>query len=236
MPTVTIEERGCRGCTMCADICPTQVFDLAGETAVVARTEDCIGCLSCTYACPSQCVEVSDTHVQRPFYRLEENVALVERFLQAKSASATLTDDDWQEASRDVASTLVALSGAIVEMLGRGSRALGRKSGALAAAHLPELYEEPTLEGLMERLQARFRHCFDFEYRLDGEAVDLTFAPCALARIVQDAGETVGDAMLCQLFHGYLAGLLGAHRADNSNYVFELGSAGETCALRLAPK
>jgi len=221
---------------MCVDLCPTDVFDHdeAADLATAARSEDCIGCLSCFYICPSQCVVVDDVHTQRPFHRLEGNVALVEKLLQAKSASATLTAEDWAEATKDVSSTLVALSASIVEMMGRAHKALGRKSGALSAAHLPEVYEGEGLDGVLEALQRRFKHCFDFEANIEGEKVGLTFSPCSLMDVVKSAGQEPGEAISCQLFHEYFAGLLGAF--TGTNYAYEVNEVGSDCKLSYQPK
>jgi len=221
---------------MCVDLCPTDVFDYdqAEELATAERSEDCIGCLSCFYICPSQCVQVADAHTQRPFHRLAGNVALVEKLLQAKDSTTTLTAEDWGEASRDVSSTLVALSASIVEMMGRAHKALGRKSGTLSTAHLPEVYEGEGLQGVLDGLQRRFKHCFDFQAQLDGEQVDLTFSPCSLMEVVKSAGQEPGDAISCQLFHEYFAGLLG--NFTGQNFTYELQEVGADCKLRYSPK
>ena len=71
MPAISIIEQGCRGCTLCVDVCPVEVleYDESRELAAVARADDCISCLSCHYACPSQCIEISDYPALRPFHR-----------------------------------------------------------------------------------------------------------------------------------------------------------------------
>lgn len=217
---------------MCVDICPTQVFDYdqGNEMAQSARDEDCIGCLSCFYVCPSQCIQVTDVHVQRPFYRLEGNVALVEKLLQEKTATSTLGPEDWTEAGADVASTLSALSTSIVEMMGRAHKALGRKAGTLSAAHLPEIYEQEGLEGVLNGLKQRFEHCFDFDMEMDGDELKLTFPACALADVVRADGKEVGEAITCQLFHEYFNGLLGAF--TGKKFTCELLEVGDACKLR----
>src|SRR5512136_2895405 len=86
MAKMTVADKGCRGCTLCGDICPVKLFEFhdGQNTPAVARQEDCIGCLSCFYICPSGCIEISDIDVLRPFHRIEENAALIEKFLQEK--------------------------------------------------------------------------------------------------------------------------------------------------------
>lgn len=235
MAQVTIEERGCRGCTLCVDVCPGDVFnyDEQKELASVGRTVDCIGCYSCYYLCPSQCIGISDCHIQRPFYRIEDNVAFIERFVQAKMTTASLSPEDWDEAYSDVTSTMTSLSKAIVEMIGRATGAVGRKSGMMAAAHLPEMYEEKSVEGIISAMQRQFKHAFDFEPQISGEEINLTFNGCGLNRVVTKTGEEVGKATLCTLFHAYLAGLLSAY--TGTNYKYEAPQTGDVCVVKLYP-
>ena len=233
MPTVKIEEKGCRGCTLCVDICPGEVFDYreAEALAVAAREVDCIGCYSCYYLCPSQCIQLGDVELQRPFHRIESNVALMEKFLQEKTATRTLTVEDWQEAYKDVSVTMSSLADATVEMLGRGAKALGRKAGSVSSTHLPEIYEETDLDGVLTALKRRFENAFTFDYEIAGEELIFTFQGCGCGGVVRDAGQKIGEAMLCKLFHDYVAGLIGAY--TGRNYRHEVPTVGETCVMRL---
>ncbi len=114
MPTLTIERQGCRSCSLCRDICPTEVFDLdEQQVAVAARPGDCIGCTSCEYVCPSRCLRVADVARQRPFYRIEQNVNLVSRFLRAEPLDVALSEAGWAEAQSDVATRLRRLAASI---------------------------------------------------------------------------------------------------------------------------
>jgi len=235
MATVTIVDRGCRDCMLCVDICPVVVFDHDAEMsrAVVSRPQDCIACLSCEYLCPSRCVEVSDYEALRPFHRIEEHAALIERFLQEKTASRTLTGDDIAEATRDAAARLHALSDAVVETMGRGHKPVGRRAGAVAAAHLPEMYEEKGLDRVVAGMKREFRNSFEFEHTMAGDSVEMTLNPCALCKIVRDAGQEVGKAILCEMFHEYWAGLFSAY--TGTSYRCEVPRAGDVCEMRLFP-
>lgn len=237
MPKVTIEDTGCRGCTMCVDICPVDVFDF-DEAAFIAkstRPDDCIGCLSCVYVCPSRCVEVADVEMLRPFHRIEKNAALVEKFLQAESMDKAIVPEDWEEAYADVAVRLHALGGAVTETMGRGQKIVGRKSGTLSASHMPEMYEDTDLEVVMAKMKERFEHAFDFDFKVvdgeEGKEVALKFQPCGLGKVVTDKGEKIGEAVLCHLFHEYWAGLVGTF--CNAKYKCEMGSVGSTCEMKL---
>lgn len=236
MPHVTILETGCRGCTLCVDTCPVDVFEqeAAANLAKVVCSENCIGCLSCTYVCPSNCIEITDFESLRPFHRIEEHRAFVEKFLQVQTATQTLTDEDFSEAWDDVAARLHALAGAVVECMGRGYRAVGRQAGTAAAIHLPEMYEAASLQAVLQRMQSIFKDAFAFEFEIRDDTINLTFCPCGLCSVVQDAGEKVGEAVLCMLFHEYWVGLLTQY--TKTNYKWELPEAGATCKMTLTPR
>ena len=214
MPTVAIEEAGCRDCGLCVEICPTKVFEEDGgkKLAKVMRAEDCIGCTSCVYLCPSRCLTVTAEKPQRPFHRMEGNAALVSRFLQQVPATAQLAQADYDEALKDTYVRLQALAEALKEIMGRGQRAVGRSAGNLAAAHLPEMYESAGLAQLLAGMRRRFAHAFEFEAQLepDAQSATLTFPACAVQKVIAASGTPVGSANLCELFHEYFAGLLSA--------------------------
>lgn len=235
MPKVAIDTSGCRACSLCIDICPTDVFVMNEQTEIaeVAKEEDCIGCTSCEYVCPSRCLEVTEHNAQRPFFRIESNRRLIERFVQKVPAVAALGDADWTEALQDVSVRLRALGDSVTETMGRGQKAVGRKAGALSASHLPEMYEGRTVEEVLTRLEKRFEHSFDFKTDVGGGGSEITFqfSKCALNAVVTDSGQTVGEALLCQLFHEYWAGLIGAF--TNDSYKIEMKETGSQCTMCL---
>jgi 2-oxoglutarate ferredoxin oxidoreductase subunit delta len=219
MPTVHIEESGCRDCSLCVEICPTNVFEEepGKKLAKVVRQDDCIGCTSCVYICPSRCVSVSDAKLQRPFHRMESNATLVSRFLQQVPANQQLSQADYDEALKDTHVRLKALADALKEIMGRGQKAVGRSAGNLAAGHMPEMYESTKMEDLLAGMRKRFANAFEFDAKVEdqGASVTLTFPACALHKLVSSQGEIVGSANLCELFHEYFAGLMSAFSGRN---------------------
>jgi len=80
---LTIHEKGCRGCEMCVDICPTKVFefDVEKHLSVVKHSEDCIACLSCTFICPTGAISHRNYHSVKNYYRDIDYCKKLERFL-----------------------------------------------------------------------------------------------------------------------------------------------------------
>ena len=83
MLEMTINDKACRGCQLCLDVCPTECFAYDGGTskATVAAVENCIACLSCAYICPSGAIAHRNHHVVKNFYRNIEFSRRMEKFL-----------------------------------------------------------------------------------------------------------------------------------------------------------
>lgn len=83
MLEMTIEEKACRGCQLCLDICPTECFSFndGSQKAEVAKIGNCIECLSCVYICPSMAISHRNHHVVKNFYRNIEFSQRIEKFL-----------------------------------------------------------------------------------------------------------------------------------------------------------
>ncbi len=236
MPNIQIAEKGCRGCGICVDLCPVDVFefDNSKELAKVTAAFDCIGCLSCIYACPSQCIVASEVELIRPFHRREESVTLVEQFLQVQPMASSLTEEEIAIAYNEIGILLSAFSMVIGEILGRGHKTVGRRAGSVAASHLPEMYENRGLEGFLRGMRGRFGSGFDFDHHYDEEgAVYLNIQPCGLLQAVRATGAEPGDSSLCLLFHEYWAGLISSFAGRP--YSYEVRKAGDECVLKLIP-
>jgi hypothetical protein len=177
---------------------------------------------------------VTDVQRQRPFYRIEENVAFVAKFLRRKPLQQEVAQQEWQAAIRDVATRLTGLTDSITETMGRGQKAVGRKAGRLAAEHMPEMYEGHDAAEVLKRLQKRFRGAFDYSYTLaPGEVpIRIQFEHCALVHVCEAGGTTPGQALVCSLFHEYWAGLIGAF--SNHNYSVGESSTACPCTITLA--
>jgi NAD-dependent dihydropyrimidine dehydrogenase PreA subunit len=237
MPKVKVIDKGCRGCTLCVDICPVDVFDFdeEKEIATVSISEDCIGCLSCAYICPSQCIEVSNVQLIRPFHRIEQNVSLVEQFLQVNSIVNDLTDEELDTANSEVGILLSAFAQAITEILGRGHKSVGRRAGTLAAAHLPEMYEKKAIDIFLKQMHKRYAAGFNFNYSVFDDAIIVFhFQPCTLVQAVKNAGTIPGRSDLCLIFHEYWAGLISVF--TGTMYSYEVLYADNVCKLKFFPR
>jgi len=67
MVKILIDEKICKGCYYCIEVCPKNVLGKSSELspkgyiiAVVERPEDCIMCRSCERICPDFAISVQE--------------------------------------------------------------------------------------------------------------------------------------------------------------------------------
>ena len=58
---VEIDADKCTGDEECVKVCPTGVFEMQDEKAVVINEDECLGCESCIEVCPSGALTVTET-------------------------------------------------------------------------------------------------------------------------------------------------------------------------------
>ncbi len=83
MLEMTIDDKACRGCRLCVDICPTDcfTFDEEEQKAIVDKVGNCIACLSCAYICPATAITHKNHHLVANFYRNINFSQRMEKFL-----------------------------------------------------------------------------------------------------------------------------------------------------------
>ena len=59
---ISLDTELCKGCEICVDRCPTDVYEMSGEGVdrypVATTPEDCIDCSKCELLCPDFALEV----------------------------------------------------------------------------------------------------------------------------------------------------------------------------------
>lgn len=54
----TVKQETCNGCENCAEICPSEVYEMNGEKSHPVRPEDCIECWACVSQCPTESIHL----------------------------------------------------------------------------------------------------------------------------------------------------------------------------------
>ena len=58
IPRIEINEKYCKGCSICVEFCPKQVLLMDGFVAKVVHPEACIQCMQCELRCPDFAIQV----------------------------------------------------------------------------------------------------------------------------------------------------------------------------------
>jgi 2-oxoglutarate ferredoxin oxidoreductase subunit delta len=58
--SVVVNEGWCKGCRICVEFCPKQVFEMRGLKAAVRDEPACILCYQCEMLCPDFAIEVNE--------------------------------------------------------------------------------------------------------------------------------------------------------------------------------
>jgi len=209
---ITIDEKACRGCRLCVDICPTEVyeFDEKEKKCKVKTVKDCIECASCQYVCPSNCITQEGLYYSKNFFRNEDVYGRAGRYLFPLQDSMELSKEDYILAAKDIRTRLSALGATFKKMVGASAPTVATTAGRAGAWHLPEMYEEKVgnLSSLLDDLKERLKYGWEMkpEMKGDNEAA-LIIAACPVREICQAEGLKIGGD-LCDLFKSYLTGII----------------------------
>jgi len=53
-----VDEAKCTGCGNCAEVCPSEVFEIKNDKSKVVRPEECVECETCISECPEEAIKL----------------------------------------------------------------------------------------------------------------------------------------------------------------------------------
>jgi ferredoxin len=234
MTQINIEREACRGCELCVDKCPTEVFDYDKENHVpiVAGKEECIECLTCYYLCPAAAVGFEDIEISREFYRDLSVRDKMKKFLLAQEpyAGRELTVEDYEQALKDIFVRLQAMSDVYQHIAGKSLPALGTSAGQVMARHFPSIKPIGGIEDALKALQEELNPAWIFTYELTDSALQIKVEDCFVRESCRFLGRPLGEN-LCVLFGGYMMGYLYAGVLQRFK-ILNVGS-GDSCTYEI---
>ena len=55
-----VDQEKCNGCGNCAEICPSEVYEIEGDKSNPTHPEDCIECWACVNQCPTESIQLDE--------------------------------------------------------------------------------------------------------------------------------------------------------------------------------
>ena len=212
MIEISVDEKACVACSLCAEICPTDVFVFDEDKGVpeVAKPGECFGCLSCSEICPPHCishhgVELSESHYHDPYA-----LRLANRLAADVSGRFHVPSDDKSrnKAAVDLGVRLRSVAEVFRQTLGGSLPAVGTMAGRTLARHLPRYREPNGLDEALALAEKQFAPAWEFTTTRNGEELTINVNRCFVRETCAREGLELGSDM-CVLFYNYLAGYLG---------------------------
>lgn len=212
MIQIAVDDNACVGCAMCADICPTDVFEFNESTLVpeVRAANECFGCLSCSEICPSACIdhdgiERSECHYHDPYA-----LNLARRLASDVSDRFSIPDDEARRAMAldDLGLRLRSVAEVFKRTLGGSLPAVGSMAGKTLARHLPRYRAPKDLDEALKLTVEQFGPAWELEPEVSGDELTVTVRTCFVREVCQRQSLPLGEEM-CVLFLQYLSGYVG---------------------------
>jgi NAD-dependent dihydropyrimidine dehydrogenase PreA subunit len=212
MIQITVDDNACVSCTLCSEICPTDVFVWDEDRGLpsVDKPGECFGCLSCSEICPPHCithdgVELSESHYHDPYA-----LRLASRLAAGVSGRFNVPDDDEsrRKAAADLGVRLRSVAEVFKQTLGGSLPAVGTMAGRTLARHLPRYSEPADLDEALALAETQFAPAWELTTKRSGDDLTVDVNRCFVRETCEREGVELGGGM-CVLFYNYLAGYLG---------------------------
>ena len=212
MIEITVDEKACVSCSLCAEICPTDVFvwDEGQGLPQVDKPAECFGCLSCSEICPPHCIghdgiALAESHYHDPYaLRLARRLAadVSDRFHVPSDKESRAN------AAADLGVRLRSVAEVFKRTLGGYIPSVGTMAGRTLARHLPRYREPSGLDEAIALAETQFAPAWEFSTVRDGDALTINVDRCFVRETCEREGLELGSEM-CVLFYNYLAGYVG---------------------------
>jgi len=212
MSTIKIDDKACRGCSLCVDLCPTKVYAMVDGSDVpkVVKEKDCVECLSCYYVCPATAIEIDNIKFSKEFYRNLDVQEKVKKFLLGREPyiSQNLAAEEYGAALRDLIVRMDALGGVYERIMGKSLPSLGRTAGITMGQHIPRTTKAGDVAEAFALFREEAAPAWDVACEAAGSnAFTLTVGKCLVREACKQFNRQMGGN-LCVLFGSYITGYI----------------------------
>jgi ferredoxin len=207
--TIHVDDNACVGCSLCADVCPTKVFEFNESKALpeVKKPRECFGCLSCSEICPASALVHTDAVLSQSYYhdplalKLSAKLGLTLHGINAP----TENEQALKEALGDLEIRLLSVAAVLKQTLGQSLPAIGTQAGKSLASQLPRYQQPKSIEEALLIAHETLAPAWNIGHEISENKLTLRIKDCFVREVcVKSSMELGGD--LCVLFYGYFAG------------------------------
>jgi len=213
MIQIAIDDGACVSCSLCAEICPTDVFrfDEAKGVPEVVKPGECFGCLSCSEICPPHCITHQGVAISENYYHDPYAVRLASRLaadLGERSWASLDSAEGRVRALTDLGVRLRSVAEVFKQTVGGSLPAVGTMAGRTLARHLPRYQAPRSLGDAVDLAILQFAPAWEMDATLEDDELKISVGRCFVRELCQQQGLELGGE-LCVLYYNYLAGYLG---------------------------
>jgi ferredoxin len=208
---IHVDEKSCVGCSLCAEVCPTKVFEFNQEKALpeVKKQAECFGCLSCSEICPATALDHGNITLSESYYHDPAALDVAAKLGIAPRALNTpiQNEDALLKAKTDLGIRLLSVAAVLKQTLGQSLAAVGTQAGRSLAAQLPRYQPPQSVKEALDLAKSVFAPAWDLEFTLQDKDCTMRVTTCFIRELCQKQGIELGGD-LCTLFYGYCAGYI----------------------------
>ncbi len=125
----------------------------------------------------------------------------------SKRSELSLTAEDHQKAFTEVSFLMEIFIHTIKDLVGAGTASVARNAGRSMAKKLPIYLEKPLFGAALDGVVEQISQGFEITARTQDKTATLEFGRCPIRDVCRNRSQDPGGE-LCQVFHGFLAGLV----------------------------
>lgn len=208
---IRVDEKACVGCSLCAEVCPTGVFEFNETSGVpeVKKQAECFGCLSCSEICPATAIDHGTPGLSESYYHDPAALALASGLGSPPRAYNVpiSSEEPMLKAKTDLGIRLLSVAAVLKKTLGQSLASIGTQAGRQLAQQLPRYQPPATIEDALALAQSVFAPAWQLNISLQENQCTIRVAACFIRELCKNRGIELGGD-LCTLFYGYLAGYI----------------------------
>ena len=125
----------------------------------------------------------------------------------SERSELNLTAEDHQKAFTEVSFLMEIFIHTMKDLLGNGTTSVARNAGRNMAKKLPIYLEKPSFGEALDGVLEQMKQGFEIEARTQDKTATLEFGRCPIRDVCQNRKQDPGGE-LCQVFHGFLGGIV----------------------------